>query len=146
MNLLLTQSRDLLPPMERILSRSVEIILRNNKNPNAEKIHVLIGDAPGGDAFIIRKIDEINQNEILIPITVYGAYNRMRNRTATGENITLDGNYLARDRYMAKLCFKAWACWNGMYKNNTPGRSGTVATGNYVKKNKKKVKWTYKKP
>lgn len=88
---------------------------------------ILVGDAEGVDDHVIRYCDDEG-----IPITVYGAYGRMRRRTSTGSNIVTTGSYLARDDVMARNCDICIAIWNGKSR-------GTMYTYQKAKAYGKKV-------
>lgn len=88
--------------------------LENYKNKT--DVEIIVGDAEGIDESTIIFCDNNN-----IPITVYGAYNKVRHKTKTGKNIPTNLTYPQRDELMAKLCDSALAYWNGI-------SSGTVYT------------------
>ena len=70
---------------------------------------IIVGDASGIDTCVIRICDELR-----VPVTVYGGYNKIRNRSKFGKNIPLDQTYVQRDAYMAGECDKCYAIWNGV--------------------------------
>lgn len=69
---------------------------------------VVVGDAEGVDATVIRACDELG-----VPVTVYGAYGKLRRKSITGKNIAIVSSYLARDREMVRVCTHCVALWNG---------------------------------
>ena len=75
---------------------------------NKDIWEVIVGDAPGIDANVIRSCDYHG-----IKVTVYGAYDKMRNKTTTGENVTTPGSYPDRDKIMADKCDQCVAFWDG---------------------------------
>lgn len=90
------------------------------------ELEVIVGDADGIDKVIIDTCDEF-----FIPLTVYGAYGRMRNSSKTGMNIATQLDYLGRDDLMASFCNKVVAlCVNKSH--------GTMYTFNQATKVYKK--------
>jgi len=69
---------------------------------------IIVGDADGVDDTVIQACDDLG-----VPVTVFGAYRKMRSKMRTGENIALPGSYPTRDRHMAILCTCCMAIWNG---------------------------------
>lgn len=69
---------------------------------------IIVGDADGVDDTMIQACDDLG-----VPVTVFGAYRKMRRKTRTGENSALPGSYPTRDRHMATLCTYCMAIWNG---------------------------------
>lgn len=67
-----------------------------------------VGDADGVDLAVIRACDKIE-----VPVTVHGAYGKVRNETRTGANKPLDMTYLERNDLMAEACDICIAIWNG---------------------------------
>lgn len=65
----------------------------------ADGCEIIVGDAEGVDARVIDQCDLLK-----VPITVYGAYSKMRRLSRTGFNYGLKGTYPDRDRYMAEKC------------------------------------------
>lgn len=99
------------------------------------KHKVIVGDALGVDLRVIRL-----SNDLDMPITVYGAYGRMRIRTLVGENIPLAcQSYLVRDQVMARECDLCIAIWNGESR-------GTLYTAQYAQHIGKSVIWPYRRP
>jgi hypothetical protein len=99
--LLITGSRSASPEM---LDYARRVVARTKEK--AWKI--IVGDADGIDGAVIQACDDLG-----VPVTVYGAYTKMRRRTRSGENVALPGSYPARDRHMATLCTCCIAIWNG---------------------------------
>lgn len=91
----------------RLLWLSWELISTLNK----DEWEVIVGDAPGIDANVIRACDYHG-----IKVTVYGAYGKMRNKTVNGENIATKGSYPGRDKIMAGKCNQCVAFWDGESK------------------------------
>jgi hypothetical protein len=87
-----------------------------------DKLEVIVGDADGIDNSVIEFCDSR-----LIPLTVYGAYGKMRHSTKTGKNVPTNLTYLGRDDLMASLCDKVVA----MCVNKS---SGTMYTFNQATK------------
>jgi len=83
---------------------------------------IVVGDAPGIDAAVIKACDEMN-----VPVIVYGAYGKLRNKSKTGTNLSHSGNYSERDRVMVELCDTCMAIWNGSSR-------GTKATYEMAKR------------
>lgn len=103
---LFTGSRDATKQMEQL---AYELIC--GLEDGAE---VIVGDADGIDARIIDTVDWINEfTDRYIPITVHGAYGRMRRKTLTGMNISHVHDYLERDIRMAEICDDCTAIWDG---------------------------------
>jgi len=100
--LLITGSRDATP---RMLAAAVNAVKR------AKELgwEIIVGDAPGIDAKVIETCDELN-----VPVTVCGAYNKVRNHTKTGGHVMTYGTYPQRDAYMVGECDKCYAIWNGV--------------------------------
>lgn len=67
-----------------------------------------VGDADGVDLAVIEACDRIE-----VPVTVHGAYGKVRNKTRTGANKPLDMTYLERNDLMAEACDICIAVWNG---------------------------------
>jgi hypothetical protein len=89
---------------------------------------IVVGDASGVDAAVIEACDNLN-----VPVTVYGAYGRMRHQTKTGTNYALTNtSYPQRDMVMAQTCDVCLAVWDG--KSN-----GTQITFSAAKKFGKEV-------
>lgn len=141
--ILLTQSRELVEEMPWTLEKTIDTIAQNNLDLTNERQSVIVGDAPGGDSYVIMLIDLVNADEVIIPIEVFGAYGSVRNKTVTGKNYVTDGDFLYRDKHMAKKCHSCIACWNGEWKNGIIGRSGTVTTAKYVTNIFKPVTWSF---
>jgi predicted Rossmann fold nucleotide-binding protein DprA/Smf involved in DNA uptake len=99
-------------------------------------ILVVVGDAEGVDAQVIRSCDRLG-----IPIEVHGAYKKMRRRTSTGKNIPHDTTYPGRDRIMAErlgVSDRAVIVWNGISR-------GTILTARAAEKRVSVVYWLWKK-
>lgn len=79
---------------------------------------IIVGDAPGIDQAVIRQCDDVG-----VHVEVFGAYNKLRNRSTTGENNTMPESYSERDQHMVGLCDICVAIWNGKSR-------GTVKTYN----------------
>lgn len=111
----------------------------------SQDICVIVGDSPDGvDYQAIVSCDELE-----IPIECHGAYGKMRVKTWTGKNIVHDTDCLGRDRIMASLLGQGDTCyafWNGIWKNNVKGRSGTVYTAKWAKQAGADIIWPYRKP
>jgi len=74
-------------------------------------IEIIVGDAFGIDRHVIETCDRLG-----VPVTVYGAYGKFRNRSKTGKNIALQANYTDRDEHMIAECDMCIAVWNGRSK------------------------------
>ena len=112
--LLITGSRAASPEM---LDYARSVVTRAKE----KRWKIIVGDADGVDGTVIQACDDLG-----VPVTVYGAYNKMRRRTRTGENAAIPGSYPARDRHMATLCTCCMAIWNGQSR-------GTMITYRAVK-------------
>jgi hypothetical protein len=102
--LLITGSRNMHGHMREWVRRTVA---RAKENGWA----VIVGDAGGVDAAVIQDCAELD-----VPCTVYGAYNKMRNRipqSAIHFNIALLGTYPERDRHMTEKCSRCVGIWDG---------------------------------
>ncbi len=95
---------------------------------------IIVGDALGVDKRVIAQCDMLD-----VPVTVVGAYGKLRNHTLTGKNIKVAGNYTERDEYMVTKADEVWAVWNGTSR-------GTLHTAEYAAQLGKPVKWPYKRP
>jgi len=82
---------------------------------------IIVGDADGIDKYVIAECDIKG-----VPVSVHGAYSRMRRRTLTGTNCIHSGNYTERDQLMAQKCDVCYAVWDGQSK-------GTKATYDFAK-------------
>lgn len=109
MRLLFTGSRNRSNFLRKVAIELVDNVLRSGKYTE-----IVVGDAWGIDADVIARVDEINKDHILIPIKVFGAYGKVRERTSTGENIALDCSYPERDYHMVFMCDECVALWNGI--------------------------------
>jgi len=69
---------------------------------------VVVGDAPGVDAAVIKMCDEVG-----VPVVVYGAYGKLRNKTMTGQNITISGGYTERDVELTNMADRLVCFWDG---------------------------------
>lgn len=87
----------------------------------ADGDEIIVGDADGVDARVIYQCDLLK-----VPVTVYGAYSKLRRLSKTGFNYGLKGTYPERDRYMAEKCQYCVAVWNGV-------SHGTAITFNAAK-------------
>ena len=75
----------------------------------ADGCEIIVGDAEGVDARVIDQCDLLK-----VPVTVYGAYEKLRRRAKTGLNYGLRGTYPQRDVFMAERCDVCMAVWNGV--------------------------------
>jgi hypothetical protein len=102
MKLLITGSRKATP---RLLKRAHDAVAYAKSQVG----EVIVGDAEGVDAAVIQACDELQ-----VPVTVYGAYGRLRRTTNTGRNFPLlVKSYRIRDDVMAKECTHCFAlCHN----------------------------------
>ena len=101
MKLLITGSRE---ASQRLLHLAYKAVERCKKLG----WEIIVGDAPGIDSAVIRACDDLG-----VPVEVHGAYNKIRNATKTGENVTHNTSYPGRDRIMASKCDQCLALWNG---------------------------------
>lgn len=114
MKILITGSRDATPEMLELVD---QIVL----DAKADGDEIIVGDADGVDARVIYQCDLLK-----VPVTVYGAYSKMRRLSKTGFNYGLKGTYPERDRYMAEKAEECIAVWNGVSR-------GTEITFNAAK-------------
>jgi hypothetical protein len=84
---------------------------------------IVVGDAEGVDLAVIEAAQREN-----VPYVIYGITARPRN--GHGEYVRIEGDFLARDRYMAQNADRGFFVWNGHSK-------GTIYTFNYMRKLKK---------
>ena len=90
---------------------------------------VIVGDARGIDAEVRKTCHLLH-----VAVAVYGAYNKIRGCCYPGEEYhTISGDYLTRDRVMAKLCDLCVGIWNGIEP------SGSAATMRYARRMGKRV-------
>lgn len=132
MKVLFTGSREASPDM---LDAIRDYITNRIARISAE---VIVGDAEGCDYQVIQVCDELE-----IPIQVHGAYQKMKHKTWTGQNITHDTDYLGRDRIMAGMVGihdMVVVVWNGKSK-----QCGTVATARYAAKKCPHAYWLWAK-
>lgn len=90
--ILITGSRDATPEMLELVD---QIVL----DAKADGDEIIVGDADGVDSRVIYQCDLLK-----VPVTVYGAYEKLRRRAKTGYNYGLKGTYPQRDVYMAERC------------------------------------------
>jgi len=102
MKILITGSRDATPEMLELVD---QIVL----DAKADGDEIIVGDADGVDSRVIYQCDLLK-----VPVTVYGAYEKLRRRAKTGLNYGLKGTYPERDKYMAEKADCCIACWNGV--------------------------------
>lgn len=100
--LLITGSREATPEMLELVDQLV-------LDAKADGDEVIVGDADGVDARAIYQCDLLK-----VPVTVYGAYEKLRRRAKTGLNYGLKGTYPQRDLYMAERCDVCVAVWSGV--------------------------------
>ena len=120
MNLLITGSRNASPAMLAEVSRVIHYEMQPGDR-------IIVGDAEGIDAEVIRLCDALG-----VGVYVFGAYDKLRNKTKTGKNLTVSGTYTQRDRIMAAIADKCCAIWDGK-------SVGTRATATYAEKRGKPV-------
>lgn len=135
--ILVTGSRETTPEMVDALRRHLATLIGND-------VLVIVGDAQGIDYETVQFCDE---NEI--PVECHGAYQKMRNKTWTGENISHDTDYLGRDKIMVSLLGdgdRCWAVWSGKWNGGIKGRSGAVYTARLAEKIGAETEWLWKKP
>ena len=127
MKILITGSREATPEMLQAVKTYIDWA-------DEHDAQVIVGDAPGMDAEVIRLCDER-----LIPLTVVGAYGKLRHRSKFPEqNCYIAGGYLDRDRLMAHKCDCCIAIWNGRSR-------GTKYTYDYAQSlGKQTVMWRVK--
>lgn len=88
---------------------------------------IIVGDAEGVDAAVMDEADRLGVRHIIC-----GANGTLRRKTATGSTTAIDGDYLARDRFMVDNAMVVWGVWNGHSR-------GTAYTCNYAKRTGKPV-------
>lgn len=101
MKILITGSREATPAMLELVD---QLIL----DAKADGDEIIVGDADGVDARVIEQCDLLK-----VPVTVYGADEKLRRRAKTGYNYGLRGTYPDRDKYMAEKADHCAAVWNG---------------------------------
>lgn len=72
---------------------------------------VVVGDATGVDQAVIEECDRLG-----VPVTVHGGYDKVRIRTATGQNIAHPGSYPDRNWKMVESLSPGDHClaiWDG---------------------------------
>ena len=104
MKILITGSRDANAKLRAIARHTVI-------KAGEQGDEIIVGDAPGIDAEVIRTCDFLG-----VPVQVHGAYGSMRRKTERGVNVKHNRSttYLERDKDMAFRCDKCVACWNGV--------------------------------
>jgi hypothetical protein len=89
---------------------------------------LLVGDAPGVDTHVRGCAEALS-----VPITVYGAYGRLRGRRRRHEQaVVVPEAYAVRDRLMAQACDLYVAVWNRRSQ-------GTRSTFEYARRLGKRV-------
>jgi predicted Rossmann fold nucleotide-binding protein DprA/Smf involved in DNA uptake len=118
---LITGSREATEPM---LAKAREVVRWCQHEDHA----ILCGDACGIDAEVRKTAAALG-----VLIFVYGAYGTIRGPCYAHEQpSTVAGNYLDRDRVMARQCDLCIAIWNGRSR-------GTEATARYARQAGKRV-------
>lgn len=99
--LLITGSRQASPAM---LEYARRVVLR------AAQLEwgIVVGDAEGIDAVVMEECHRQGVRHI-----IYGAYGRLRRKTASGSLNAISGTYPERDELMAQLCDCCIAIWDG---------------------------------
>jgi hypothetical protein len=116
MKFLITGSREAGP---RLIDMASQFVRRFAEH------EFVVGDAYGVDAAVIKACDDIGAK-----VTVYGAYNKLRNITHTGKNVPLEVDYPKRDRHMASLDIDCCvAFWNGKSRGTINTAKTTQARG-----------------
>ncbi len=118
--ILVSGSRDADPEMYGQADALIQVLLKK-----AGEFEIIVGDASGIDKHIMDSC-----NELGIVHHVFGAYGKMRNVTKTSINHVTYGTYLQRDRWMAGLCDRCYAIWNGV-------SGGTIFTYKVVREMEK---------
>lgn len=135
--ILVTGSRDTTPEMVDCLRRHLVSLIGMD-------ILVIVGDAEGVDRETVQFCDEND-----IPVECHGAYQKMRLKTWTGQNIPHDTDYLGRDKAMVSLLDQGDGCiavWNGKWNGGVRGRSGTVYTARLAEKLGIETEWIWRHP
>ena len=117
MKLLVTGSRNASPAM---IAYAKSVVAK----AKALGWSVIVGDAEGIDAAVISECDRL-----AVPVSVHGAYSRLRRRTFTGKNYIHAGNYIERDRLMAEKCDVCYAVWDGTSRGTKATYDFAVALG-----------------
>lgn len=121
MKVLITGSRQATPAM---LAKVEAVVVWVKRQGCA----LLVGDAPGVDAHV-----RVCAEALSVPITVYGAYGRLRGRRRSQEQVVVVPEaYAVRDRLMAQACDLCVAVWNGRSQ-------GTRSTFEYARRLGKRV-------
>jgi hypothetical protein len=119
--ILITGSRDATPAM---LAKAWDVV----RWCDAMGHSVIVGDASGVDAVVREACSQLQ-----VKITVYGAYGKIRGPDYPTEHYcTMQCDYLARDREMAKDCDVCVGIWNGT-------STGTAYTLRYARDKGKDV-------
>jgi hypothetical protein len=109
-----------------IVAKAVEV----ERWCQADGHRVVVGDAPGVDAAVRLACAELG-----VPVRVYGAYGKVRQAGLNPDGeVALEGDYRARDRYMARQCSLCVAVWDGVSR-------GTRDTATYAQRLGTRVLW-----
>ena len=102
--LLITGSRGATPAMLEYARKTVS-------RARDREWEMIVGDAPGIDAAAIEACDDLG-----VPVTVCGAYGKLRRKSRSGCNLALGSSrypYKLRDIWMAAHCDVCLAIWDG---------------------------------